>query len=295
MSTNNTPAIQLTIASILFGLGAVFVVFIRLDAVVIAFYRLLIGAVLFGMILLWKREPLSINFRALFFASLSGVMLGIDLALWNQSIFYVGPGIATILNSLQIFFMAGFGWAFFHDKPSVKLLFSLCLSFVGVVLLCSNEIQGDDKGGIGVVVGIASGVAFAVSMLAMRQTAAHQKHSLTNTMFYASVAGALATGIYAALTGRSFIINDVPSWLMMAIYGSVVHVLAWYLMAKAMPHLSVAVVGLLMTLEPVIVVIVDVSFLSKALTTWQILGVFVTIGAIYMGTQSKAKKTRQSE
>lgn len=295
MPTNNIPAIQLTIASVLFGLGAIFVVFIQLDAVVIAFYRLLIGAVLFGMILLYNRQPLSINPRALFFAALSGVMLAIDLALWNQSILYIGPGIATIVNSLQIFFMAGFGWAFFRDKPSVKLLFSLCLSFVGVVLLCGNEIQGDDKGGIGVVVGIASGAAFAVSMLAMRQTAVHQKRSLTNTMFYASVAGALSTGIYAALTDRSFIIDDVPSWVMMGIYGSVVHVLAWYLMAKAMPHLSVAVVGLLMTLEPIIVVVIDVSFLDKALTAWQMSGALMTIGAIYMGTQSKAKKTRRSE
>lgn len=286
---NNTPIFQLAIASILFGLGAIFVVFIQLDAVVIAFYRLLIGAALFGVILIWQRQSFAINQRALFFAALSGIMLGIDLAFWNQSIFYVGPGIATILNSLQIFFMAGFGIVLFRDKPGVRLWVSLCLSFFGVVLLCSNEIHATDKGTVGVVVGIASGITFAISMLALRQVAAYQKQSLTNTMFYSSVAGALATGLYAALTDRNFITYDAPSWFMMAIYGSVVHVLAWYLMAKAMPFLSVAIVGLLMTLEPVIVIVIDVAFLDKALTVWQVTGAILTIYAIYMGSQSRAK------
>ncbi len=83
------PGVQLAIASVLFGLGAVFVVFIDLNATVIAFYRLLIGGVLFATVLLAKRESLAIAPMALLFAVLAGVCLGIDLAMWNTDKFFV--------------------------------------------------------------------------------------------------------------------------------------------------------------------------------------------------------------
>lgn len=286
--SGRVPALQMAISSLMFGIGAVLIVFIQLDAVVIAFYRLFIGALLFAGLMLWQRQPFAINRRALLLASISGVMLGIDLALWNLSVRLIGPGISTILNSLQIFFMAGFGIAFYGHKPSAKLWFSLLMSFLGVVLLCSNEFH-TKASGLGIALGIASAVAFALSMLSLREVANHQKNSVFNTMFYASGAGAVAVGVYCLLSGRQMVTDDAFSWAMMFVYGSVVHVLAWYLMAKAMPQLSVAVVGLLASFEPVIVVIIDVSFLDKALTMWQILGAVLTIVAIYLGSQSSAK------
>lgn len=288
----NNPVAQLALSSILFGVGSVFVVFIQFDAVIIAFYRLLIGAGLFALILHLSHQPFGINHQALIFASLSGMMLGVDLALWNQSILIVGPGIATILNSLQIFFMAGFGVLMFADKPTRKLWLSLCLSFIGVILLCRHEWQTTANSGRGIFVGVASAVAFALSMLFMREAVKHQTNSLSNTMFYASITGAIALGIYALFSGCSFVTNHSASWLMMAIYGSVVHVLAWYLMAKAIPQLSVAVVGLLVSLEPIVVIMVDRLVLDKHLNSWQIFGAVLTIGAIYLGSQQRqASKT----
>ena len=38
--------------------------------------------------------------RAIFYGLLSGAFLGLDLALWHESIYAVGPGISTLLNSL---------------------------------------------------------------------------------------------------------------------------------------------------------------------------------------------------
>ena len=50
------------------------------------------------------RPELPRSKTALAYALLSGAALGIDLALWHESIYSVGPGISTLLNSLQIFF-----------------------------------------------------------------------------------------------------------------------------------------------------------------------------------------------
>ena len=43
---------------------------------------------------------------------LSGVFLAFDLSLWHESIHAVAPGISTLLNSLQIFFLSAIGFFF---------------------------------------------------------------------------------------------------------------------------------------------------------------------------------------
>ncbi len=283
------PLFQLIVASIIFGLAAIFVVFIDLGTTVIAFYRLLIGGILFGTILWIKREPIAINRNALLFALLAGIFFGLDLALWNKSIVLIGPGVATILNSLQIFFMAGFGIIIYKEKPTAKLWFSLLLTFIGVVLLSYHETQASSGGTLGIIVGILSALVFAASMLCLKIVAKYQKYSLLNTMFYASIGGAVTTGIYALIANERFITDDVNSWIMIAIYASMVHVFAWFLMAKSIPHIAIAIVGLIMCLEPLTACIVDLGFLGKSITIWQAIGASLTLTAIYLGSQSNAK------
>ncbi len=284
------PLVQLIIASMLLGFGAVFVVFIDFEPTIIAFYRLLLGGCLFGFVLLVRHEPLRISFEALFFSSMAGILFGIDLSFWNQSIVLVGPGIATILNSLQVFFMAILGLVIFRDKPSWKLWLSLFLTFIGVVLLSYHETQQSEKGLLGITTGVLSAIAFACSMIFLREAAKRQKYSLMNTMFYASMSGALAIGIYGYLNGSSFMTDDVASWVMIIIYAAFVHVIAWFLMAKSMPFVSVALVGLIMSLEPVTVFGIDLVLLGKSITLWQAIGAALTLFAIYLG--SKAAKNK---
>ncbi len=284
------PLLQLVTSSILLGLGAVFVVFIDLSPTIIAFYRLAIGAVLFFIILLIRQYRIASTLPAIGFALLSGAFLGADLSLWNTSIILVGPGIATILNSLQVFFMAGFGIVFLHDKPTGKLWLSLMITFIGIVLLCSNELNNNRYGIRGIGVGVLSGLMFAASMLCLREAVKYQTHSIVNTMFYASIGGVLATGIYAVAAELSFVTHELQSWVMVIIYGSVFHVLAWFLMAKAMPKLALAITGLVMCLEPVTVFFIDLSLLGKQFIIWQYLGAILTITAIYLGSQSKTRR-----
>lgn len=289
MSFLKQPTVQLGLASAIFGLGAIFVVFIDLNATVIAFYRLFIGAILFGAVLMYQKQHFGIEPMPLLFALLAGVFLGIDLSMWNTGIQLIGPGIATILNSLQVFFMALFGWLVYRDKPSAMLWLSVLVTLVGVVLLSSHEISAAPTGLSGVVISIISGLAFAASMICLREAAKRQTHSLVNTMFYASVGGALATGIYATVDGSSFIAQDAMSWLMIAIYGSVVHVFAWFMMAKSLPHVAVATAGLMMCLEPVTIFFIDLGLLGKSVTGWQALGAVLTVTAIYFGSQAAKK------
>ncbi|MGY0400128.1 MAG: EamA family transporter [Ostreibacterium sp.] len=76
---------------------------------------------------------------------------------------------------------------------------------------------------------------------------------------------------------------------MIFIYGAIVHVLAWFLMAKLMPYISIALVGLIMCLEPIVVFWVDMTYLGKSVTFWQMIGAILTLIAIYLGARNRQK------
>ncbi|BBI68034.1 hypothetical protein PKHYL_22250 [Psychrobacter sp. KH172YL61] len=69
-----------------------------------SFWRLAISGIVFAILAKVMRQQMPQSKRAIFYGLLSGAFLGLDLALWHESIYAVGPGISTLLNSLQIFF-----------------------------------------------------------------------------------------------------------------------------------------------------------------------------------------------
>ncbi|MPV85212.1 DMT family transporter [Ostreibacterium oceani] len=283
----NQPLLLLAIGAVLFGSGGLLVAFIDLSSSAIAFYRMAVAALVFALLMRMRNESFAINGFALLFAGLSGVFLAIDLILWHESIKTIGPGIATTLNSLQVFFMAAFGLLLYQEKPSMRLLVALVLCFLGVVLLCGIEIQQTDQGFYGVMVGVLSAVAFAVSMLFLKTVALHQKRSLYNTVFYASMMGASFIAVYGALSFDDFRIPNVSTLLLVVCYGAIIHVMGWFLMAKSIPQLPLALVGMVMCLEPVVAFVADVALLQKHIAAIQYVGAVLVILSIVMHSLKK--------
>ena len=102
MKVQNYAAPLLVVGCILFSLGSLIVKFVPVGSYAIAFWRLLIATVVFWTLMKWKKQALPKQAKTWWFAALSGIFLAFDLAFWHESIYAVGPGISTLLNSLQI-------------------------------------------------------------------------------------------------------------------------------------------------------------------------------------------------
>lgn len=103
--SSKTASLGLIIGCIVFGLGSVIVARLHMGAYAVAFWRLAVAAVIFALLMRFFAQKLPRSPRAVGFALLSGVFLAFDLALWHESIYAVGPGISTLLNCLQIFWL----------------------------------------------------------------------------------------------------------------------------------------------------------------------------------------------
>ena len=104
--TQKTAIIGLIIGCLIFGGGGIIVALVPMGSYAIAFWRLLIGGIVFAVLAVIAKQPLPKSRKAWMFTILSGAMLGLDLALWHESIHAIAVGISTLINILQNFFKA---------------------------------------------------------------------------------------------------------------------------------------------------------------------------------------------
>src|ERR1700729_34861 len=112
-------------------------------------------------------------------ALVAGLLLSVDLVLWNHAIAEVGAGIATVLGNLQVLFVALAAWALFSERPERRFLIFLPVVMAGVVLV--SGMVGGDGGGThplaGIEYGLGTSVAYAVFLLILRRSSASTPHA----------------------------------------------------------------------------------------------------------------------
>ncbi|WP_201556053.1 DMT family transporter [Psychrobacter sp. 72-O-c] len=285
VASSRSASIGLLIGCIIFGLGSLIVAHVDIGGWAMAFWRLAISGVIFTVLAKLTGQRLPRSRRAIFYGLLSGVFLGLDLALWHESIYAVGPGISTLLNSLQIFFLAAIGFLYFNERQSILQLLSLCLAMLGVAMIGSPEFAQNANATWGFVTGIVSGAMLAASMTFIRKTHDTEPTPIFVLMQLISIGGVLAMILPMLVFDMGHILPNTWSdigWIL--IYGAVMQCLAWGLIAYSIPKISLALTGLLLLTEPVAALVVDYSWLDKPINTLQWSGALLTMFAIYLGS-----------
>jgi drug/metabolite transporter (DMT)-like permease len=250
-----------------------------------SFWRLAISGIVFSILAKIMGQRLPRSRRAIFYSLLSGVFLGLDLALWHESIYAVGPGISTLLNSLQIFFLAAIGFLYFNERQSIVQLISLFLAMLGVAMIGSPEFARNTAATWGFVTGIISGAMLAASMTFIRKTHDTEPTPIFMLMQLISIGGVLAMIVPMVIFDTGSILPNTWSefgWVL--VYGTVMQCLAWGLIAYSIPKLSLTLTGLLLLTEPIAALVIDYSWLGKPINTLQWSGALLTMFAIYLGS-----------
>ncbi|MGP4905953.1 DMT family transporter [Psychrobacter faecalis] len=285
IASSRSAATGLVIGCVIFGLGSLIVAHVDIGGWAMSFWRLAISGVVFAILAKMTGQRLPRSKRAVFYGLLSGAFLGLDLALWHESIYAVGPGISTLLNSLQIFFLAAIGFLYFNERQSILQLISLFLAMLGVAMIGSPEFAQNTAATWGFVTGIVSGAMLAASMTFIRKTHDTEPTPIFMLMQLVSIGGVIAMILPMFIFDMGNILPSTWSeigWIL--IYGTVMQCLAWGLIAYSIPKLSLALTGLLLLTEPIAALVIDYSWLDKPINTLQWSGALLTMFAIYLGS-----------
>jgi drug/metabolite transporter (DMT)-like permease len=214
-------------------------------------------------------------------AIMAGLLLGLDLVLWNHAIADLGAGVATVLGNLQVLFVAAAAWALLGERPRRGFLAALPVVLAGVILVSGLADSGGTGGHAlaGIAYGLGTSLSYAGFLLILRQTAAGTPH----------VAGPLAdatagSAISALLLGLAFggFSLTMPwasfGWLLLLATSS--QTIGWLLITSSLPRLPAAVSSLLLLLQPAASLGLAALVLGQRPTLLQVTGAVLVCGGI---------------
>jgi drug/metabolite transporter (DMT)-like permease len=232
----------------------------------------------------------------------TGAAFAVDLWLWHRSILLIGPGLATLLGNAQVFFMALAGVLFFGERLGPRFLAGLSLAFFGLWLMLGSHWSGlPQQYRWGVWLGLGTGVCYAAYNLGLRrsQREAHvdptRAAPVAQVLGIAALVSAVFLGCAGMAEGSSFAIPSIRSLVVLLVLAGVGHCLSWVLISRAMSHLRVALVGLLLLLQPVVAFVLDVWLFERATAPREWLGLGFTLAGIFLaGLKGRSRLPEQA-
>lgn len=267
--------------------------FVRLAEVaptISAFYRMLFGGLMLLMLLRAVGAPWRPRLMILLALALPAFAFAIDLMMWHRSIHLIGPGLATLIGNLQVFFMALAGVLLFRERLHLQFVVGVLLAFAGLWLLVGRSWSAVGDGyQWGVWLGVLTALAYAIYMLSFRRI--QQRVPAASSMYllcWCSLLCAVLLCAVGAVEGSSFVIPDAGSWaalLGLALFGQV---LGWLLISYALPRLDASMVGLLLLLQPLLAFGVDVLLFGRVTDLLDWTGLLLSALGIFIGSQRSA-------
>ncbi len=256
-----------------------------------AFYRSVFGGVgMAGLVLVLGLRWWA-GWRLAALAAAAGVLLSVDLMFWHRSIHYVGPGPATVLANLQVFFLAGFGIAFLRERVNWRLALALPLALLGLWLLFGVGWTAlTDLHRLGVGLGVLTAASYASYLLVLRavQSAPGAPPAMA-TVATLSLCSAVVLGVAAAWQGESLAVPDRFSWWMLVGLGLGPQLIGWLLIAAGLPAVPASRAGLLLLLQPGLAFVWDLVLFGRPTVAVELAGLVLVLGGIYVGTLGEAE------
>lgn len=228
-------------------------------------------------------------------AMLAGVFLALDLVIWHHTIALVGAGLATVLGNTQVVIVAVLAWWILGERPPRRTLLALPVVLVGVVLI-SGVIGTGAYGtnpGLGVILGLAVGLAYAAFLLVLRRGNADLRRP-AGPLFEATLVSAFASLAIGLPLGE---VNLIPSWpahgwlLTLALTSQVV---GWLIISVSLPRLPAALTSVILTLQPVASVLLAMLLLGEAPSAIQLLGAgTILVGLVLASLRFRGEPQRQ--
>jgi drug/metabolite transporter (DMT)-like permease len=230
-------------AALLWSLGGVFAKSLDLDGQTIAFYRgLFAGAVLLPFVprQLWVFRP---------------AMLALGLCFGAMTGFYIGAIKATtaanaiFLQCTSTFWTIPLSALVLREWPDRRSILAIAVATLGIIAIVLYGYDGRPHEGLGIALGLASGVAYAAVAVGLRGLRDLDPIWLSA---FNNLAGALVLGTWLVLVRGRIVVPSGHQTLGLVAFGAVQMGIPYVLFARGLREINAPEAALLALLEPVL-------------------------------------------
>lgn len=267
--------------------SAVFVRLANVSPVTATFYRAAYALPVLAALWAASRADDRRTGRERWLAASSGLFLALDLDLWHQSIALIGAGLGTVIPNSQVIFVALLAWLLHGERPSSRTIGLIAIIFGGLVLtsgLGRQDAYGASPA-VGVALGIAAGLCYAVFLLMFR--ASNRSQAPPAGPLLDVTIGMAIGAVLSIMFDPHFAWTPAwPSHGWLALMALVSQVVGWMLISGALQRLPVVETSLLLMVQPVFAILWGLAFFDERLSELQWLGaaiVLASVGTISLG------------
>lgn len=281
------PTVRLLCGAAMISFAPVFVRLTPVSPTESAFYRTLFGGLMLAAWVFARRAPVERRSGLALVALLAaGLLFAADLAVWHRSIWYLGPGLATLLGNFQVFVLAIVGIVFFREQVRWELLVAIPMAILGIGLVVGFEwrsLDADYRWGI--FFGLSTALFYSAYILALRRArAASPEGSIASDLMIVSLVSAACLYAGSGMAGPGITLPDPGSAWLLAAYALVAQVVGWLLISGSLPHVPASRVGLILLLQPTLAFIWDILIFARAFGPRELAGAALAIAAIGLGS-----------
>lgn len=284
MKSRMAPLLLLIVGCVCAGSASTFIKLSGTPPVTAAFFRCVIALVPLGALAFLEYvQARKVSRRALVFGLLSGVFLGFDYILFNQSILDSGASIATVLIGVQILVFPLLTLVF--DRVRVPAVFMLAtpVMLAGLALtagLGSVSAVGPDpaRGGIA---GISAGVLYAGYLYCNRVATLANPARIFTPVALGTFSAGLVAAVVSPFVQPLVVVSLAPrAWVLLTVAALVGQFLAFVLIGFGTGRINPDTAAALLLLQPVSAVVLGFVVLGEHPSVLQFVGIAITLSAV---------------
>ncbi|CAM4097147.1 DMT family transporter [Shewanella aquimarina] len=263
----------------------------NLDASIITFYRLLIGAACLITYMLLTGKTQQILHRPSKLHQVNGAMLAGFMVFYVQAIGYINMANAVMLIYLAPLVSAVGAHFLFQERLKRQDLLAIGIALVGVVAILPSleSLSGSTAELKGYGFALLALASYSGFMLINRRPASASPYQSTLIQLSFGALCLLPFAIHQA------VIPSLTQWFWLALIGVFPGFLAILLAVKALRVLPAATFGTLAYIEPVTVVIIGWSLFAEHLTPSQLMGCSLIICAGLIQTRKRRRNDTDTQ
>tara|TARA_B100000131_G_scaffold72432_1_gene68677 strand:- start:12953 stop:13852 length:900 start_codon:yes stop_codon:yes gene_type:complete len=278
-----------TIAAVFcWSAGNVVVAGTDLPGLQIAFWRLLLGGVLYSTVYFLTGRR--INLKKLRLVALPGILLGLELAVFFTALRNTTVANATMIGTLQTIVLLAVGSKQFQESVTRWLVGASCVAIGGVALVilgASNELSWSPRGDL---LAFAAMILFSAYFVAVKNVR-NEVDTFTLQSVAMLVASVTVFPIVAVEANTLAIpFPSLKEWVLLFVL-LMVPGTGHLLMNWAHLHVSLSFAGIIMLAIPVISSLGAWLFLNERVTIIQVFGMFVVISVLILVVKREAEMT----
>ncbi len=281
-STNKKAFAALFLGAILISFSPVLIRAAGAPGTITAFYRLVFGSALLAIpfIVTVIRKKKFYPLKGILLATVAGLFLAIDMALWSTGIMVSNAAMPTLVGNLASLWVGIGAVFFFKEKQRLGFWIGLFIALSGVSFLILHDFYFPTGMFKGLILGLFAGMFYAGFMLLTQQG-----RKLLDTLpylFFSSAATTIFLGIFALAMKIPFTGYSLETWQLFIIMGVALQAGAWFLINFAQGYVRASLVSPTLLAQPVLAAVIAWFLLGEKLGIVHIIGGVVVVAGIYI-------------